>query len=73
MKFDTTDVPSFQKKVTERHRELIPHGRSFDKMQEITDSIKQGGARGNRGEMNQVKEFMRLNGVENVFNIVLGF
>lgn len=71
---ESEDVPSFQKKVTERHREPITStGRSFVIMQEITDSIKQGGQRGNRGEMSEVKAFMKLNGVESVFNIVLGF
>lgn len=65
------DIPSFQKKVTERHREPILT-RAFQSMQEITSEITQHGQRGNRGEMSQVKEFMRVNGVESAFSIVVG-
>lgn len=94
------DVPSFQKKVSERFRETIipppsiPNvsssffvgpattplapppppgtGRLFTTMQEITNLIDQGGARGNRGDMGMVRDWMDSHGVGERFAIVLG-
>ncbi|KAG7527727.1 hypothetical protein FFLO_06644 [Filobasidium floriforme] len=65
------DIPSYQKKVTERTRHQIPH-RAFDQMQEITHLIDQRGVHGNRGDMRQVKEWMGRYGLEDEFGFVMG-
>ncbi|KAJ9104757.1 hypothetical protein QFC19_003898 [Naganishia cerealis] len=65
-----SDIPSYQKKVTERYRQHIT-SRAFDTMQEITELITHGGHRGNRGDMGQVKAFMEENGVGDAFGFVV--
>ncbi|KAH8090960.1 hypothetical protein HD553DRAFT_303802 [Filobasidium floriforme] len=65
------DIPSYQKKVTERTRHQIPH-RAFSIMQEITHLIDQRGVHGNRGDMRQVKEWMARYGLEDEFGFVMG-
>jgi hypothetical protein len=66
-----SDIPSYQKKVTERHRQLIDE-RAFQGMEEITDSITQYGRFGNRGEMGEVKRWMESKGVGDAFAVVVG-
>lgn len=64
------DIPSFQKKITERFREShIPH-RKFADMREITDDIERHGQRGNRGDLAQVEKFLAENELGNAFAIV---
>ncbi|KAK4684620.1 hypothetical protein P7C73_g5547, partial [Tremellales sp. Uapishka_1] len=69
-----SDIPSYQKKVTERFRRPIaPTERKFVGMREITSEITQHGQFGNRGEMSQVRAFMDTHGVgEDFGNVVLG-
>ncbi|KAJ9125088.1 hypothetical protein QFC22_000041 [Naganishia vaughanmartiniae] len=65
-----SDIPSYQKKVTERYRQHIP-ARAFDSMSEITETITQHGQRGNRGDMGEVKAFMEQKGVGDAFGFVV--
>lgn len=53
------DIPSFQKKITERFREHDLHERKFHEMKEITDEIERHGQRGNRGDLSQVEQFLK--------------
>ncbi|KAK4057400.1 hypothetical protein OIO90_001469 [Microbotryomycetes sp. JL221] len=66
-----SDVPSFQKKITERHRSKITE-RAFSDMQEITHLISRGGHRGNRGDMTEVRDFLATKGLADAFGLVLG-
>ncbi|KAI5454791.1 hypothetical protein NCC49_003675 [Naganishia albida] len=64
------DIPSYQKKVTERYRQAIPT-RAFTDMQEITHLITQHGQRGNRGDMSQVRSWMEKHGVGDAWGYVV--
>ncbi|SGY75935.1 BQ5605_C005g03460 [Microbotryum silenes-dioicae] len=65
-----SDIPSFQKKVSERHRTPIT-SRIFSNMSEITSLIEKGGFRNNRIEMGQVKEYLVGKGLGAVFGLVV--
>ncbi|SCZ97531.1 BZ3500_MvSof-1268-A1-R1_Chr4-3g07234 [Microbotryum saponariae] len=65
-----SDIPSFQKKVSERHRIPIT-SRIFSNMSEITSLIEKGGFRNNRIEMGQVKEYLVGKGLGEVFGLVV--
>ncbi|KAM0786942.1 hypothetical protein ACM66B_002363 [Microbotryomycetes sp. NB124-2] len=69
-----SDVPSFQKKVSERFRSPISQQepRAFQDMQEITHLISRGGHRGNRGDMVEVRDFLESKGLGDAFGTVLG-
>ncbi|KAJ9618453.1 hypothetical protein H2203_009050 [Taxawa tesnikishii (nom. ined.)] len=68
-----SDVPSHQKKVSERFREEGPTvKRVFQDMREVTGEISKGGHRGNRGEMGEVKKMFEDVGLGDVFADVLG-
>ncbi|KAF2708740.1 hypothetical protein K504DRAFT_491409 [Pleomassaria siparia CBS 279.74] len=67
-----SDVPSHQKKVSERYREEGIAKRVFENMREVTGEISQGGHRGNRGEMREVREMFEGVGLSDVFAEVLG-
>ncbi|KAG8704964.1 hypothetical protein FRC11_009415, partial [Ceratobasidium sp. 423] len=66
------DIPSHQKKITERHREVGLATRAFDDMHEVTEMISTRGAKGNRGNMGEVREFLEEKGLKGVLEIVLG-
>ncbi|BGP19451.1 hypothetical protein JCM10213_006271 [Rhodosporidiobolus nylandii] len=79
------DIPSFQKKVSERYRSplLLPSAprtpgedpttrRLFVDMVEITDKITHGGHRGQRGDMGEVKDYLEKVGLGEAFGIVIG-
>ncbi|GAA5939074.1 uncharacterized protein JCM15063_004413 [Sporobolomyces koalae] len=77
------DIPSFQKKVSERFRTPLikstaslsssnPSHRIFTDMSEITSLIAQSGHRGNRGEMAEVREFLEMKGLGEAFGAVVG-
>lgn len=68
------DIPSFQKKVSERHRETLGGAgeRVFGGMEEITHLVGKGGARGNRGEMGDVRDWLGAKGLGEAFGIVVG-
>ncbi|GAA5871965.1 hypothetical protein JCM8547_006203 [Rhodosporidiobolus lusitaniae] len=79
------DIPSFQKKVTERYRtpllsSSIPPSagedptlrRLFTNMSEITSLIPQGGHRGQRNEMGVVKAYLEEQGLGEAFGLVIG-
>ena len=66
------DIPSHQKKITEKFREPITT-RLFTAMTEITDLFEKGGFRGNRNDLVAVREWLKAQGVdEKVFFEVLG-
>ncbi|KAK4052834.1 hypothetical protein OIV83_002121 [Microbotryomycetes sp. JL201] len=69
-----SDVPSFQKKVSERFRSPLSSSdpRAFSDMQEITHMISRGGHRGNRGDMSEVQAFLESKGLGDAFGVVLG-
>lgn len=81
MKFIKTDswgdIPSYQKKVSERLREGSGVGdvsvqRVFTGMQEITDSLgERGGARGNRGDMQALENWLKERGLGDAFEKVI--
>jgi len=67
------DVPSYQKKVSERYREEGDQvTRVFDSMREITGEITKGGFRQNRSEMGEVKKMFESVGLGDLFAEVLG-
>ncbi|KAJ1308055.1 hypothetical protein OPQ81_002122 [Rhizoctonia solani] len=66
------DIPSHQKKITERHREVGLPTRAFDDMREVTEMISTRGAKANRGNMGEVREFLEEKGLKGVLEIVLG-
>ena len=67
------DVPSYQKKVSERYREEGDQViRMFDSMREITGEITKGGFRQNRSEMGEVKKMFESVGLGDLFAEVLG-
>jgi len=69
-----SDVPAYQKKVSERCREEGKEVvRKFVDMREVTDEIGKGGKRGNRGEMAEVRALFESVGLEDMFEVVVGF
>ncbi|GAA5923317.1 hypothetical protein JCM1841_006481, partial [Sporobolomyces salmonicolor] len=78
------DIPSFQKKVSERYRTpLVPRSSSpacspptshrlFTSMAEITSLIPRSGHRSNRGEMGPVRDFLASKGLGEAFGAVIG-
>lgn len=64
------DIPSFQKKISERFREDQSVIRKFVGMREITDDIERHGQRGNRGDLSQVERFLRDAGLGDAFGRV---
>ena len=76
MKFIKTeswgDIPSHQKKVSERFREEFGVERVFDGMQEITDSLgERRGERANRGDMKALEAWLKKKGLEEAFEKVI--
>ena len=65
------DIPSFQKKVSEKWRETSEVRRAFDDMTEITGAVAMHGARGNRGEMGEVERMLEEKGLGHAFARVL--
>jgi len=69
------DIPSHQKKVSERYREggvNDPIERCFDDMTEITDSLgEKKGKRVNRGDMKALETWMMEKGLGNAFERVI--
>ncbi|WVQ77374.1 hypothetical protein IAR50_007059 [Cryptococcus sp. DSM 104548] len=68
------DIPSFQKKVSERFRkELGPSlsNRAFSTMTDITNDVSKYGRFGDRGEMGQVKRMMEEWGVGEDFRLAV--
>ncbi|KAG9126581.1 hypothetical protein FRC07_002921 [Ceratobasidium sp. 392] len=65
------DIPSHQKKITERYRESGVQ-RAFESMDEVTEMISTRGARANRGDMGEVRVFLEEKGLKGVLEIVLG-
>lgn len=69
------DIPSHQKKVSERFREECgEEGRKFGNMKEITDDLgEKRGARKNRGDMAALEAFLKEKGVGESFSkVVMG-
>ncbi|GAA5952336.1 hypothetical protein JCM3765_001946 [Sporobolomyces pararoseus] len=80
------DIPSFQKKVSERYRQPLLHSsastatlssndpscRIFSTMSEITKLIPQSGQRGNRGDMAEVRDYLEKKGLGEAFGAVIG-
>lgn len=66
------DIPSHQKKVSERYREMIEK-RAFENMQEITDKVgERHGARQNRGDMAAIEGWLKDKGLDDAFeNVIL--
>lgn len=68
-----SDVPSHQKKVSERYREEGEDVvRKFEGIREVTGEISKGGKRGNRGEMAEVRALSQSVGLEGLFEVVVG-
>jgi hypothetical protein len=65
-----SDIPSFQKKISERLREDDIASRQFKDMTEITDTIARHGQRGNRGDLGQVEAFLKEHSLGHVFSYV---
>lgn len=67
------DIPSHQKKVSERFREHCDEtGRKFEGMREITDDLgEKRGTRRNRGDMAALEAFLREKGVGESFSKVI--
>ncbi|KAJ0114400.1 hypothetical protein J7T55_010789 [Diaporthe amygdali] len=69
------DIPSHQKKVSERFREECgPEGRKFTGMSEITDDLgERRGTRKNRGDMAALEAWLKEKGVGDSFSkVVMG-
>lgn len=76
MKFIKThswgDIPSHQKKVSERFRETEGVKRVFSGMEEITDSLgERSGQRANRGDMQALEAWLRARGLQEAFGNVI--
>ncbi|KAB8074610.1 ubiquitin-conjugating enzyme/RWD-like protein [Aspergillus leporis] len=76
MKFIKThswgDIPSHQKKVSERFRETGNVRRVFSGMQEITDSLgERSGQRANRGDMQALEAWLEERGLHEAFEKVI--
>ncbi|OJJ44474.1 hypothetical protein ASPZODRAFT_135296 [Penicilliopsis zonata CBS 506.65] len=66
------DIPSHQKKVSERFREVEGVQRRFSCMEEITDSLgERSGQRVNRGDMQALQVWLKARGLQEAFNKVL--
>lgn len=66
------DIPSHQKKVSERFRETDGVQRVFPGMEEITDSLgERGGQRANRGDMQALEAWLGSKGLQNAFEKVI--
>lgn len=67
------DIPSHQKKVSERYRETGPQvTRAFDGMIEITDLVgERHGARQNRGDMAAIEAWLKDKGLGDMFESVI--
>ncbi|KAJ5887581.1 hypothetical protein N7495_007622 [Penicillium taxi] len=65
------DIPSYQKKVSERFREEDIQ-RVFTGMEEITDSLgERGGQRANRGDMQALEAWLGSKGLQEAFEKVI--
>lgn len=65
------DIPSHQKKVSERYRETDIE-RVFSGMEEITDSLgERGGQRANRGDMQALEAWLTAKGLQEAFEKVI--
>lgn len=65
------DIPSHQKKVSERFRETDVQ-RVFSRMEEITDSLgERGGKRANRGDMQALEAWLQDRGLQEAFENVI--
>lgn len=65
------DIPSHQKKVSERFRETEVQ-RVFSRMEEITDSLgERGGKRANRGDMQALEAWLHDKGLQEAFDNVI--
>ncbi|KAJ5174405.1 uncharacterized protein N7482_000282 [Penicillium canariense] len=66
------DIPSHQKKVSERFRETEGIKRVFARMEEITDSLgERGGQRANRGDMQALEAWLGSKGLQEAFEKVI--
>lgn len=66
------DIPSHQKKVSERFREVQNVQRVFGGMEEITDSLgERGGQRANRGDMQALEIWLGSKGLQEAFEKVI--
>jgi hypothetical protein len=66
------DIPSHQKKVSERFRETEAIRRVFSGMEEITDSLgERGGQRANRGDMQALEAWLGSKGLQEAFEKVI--
>ncbi|KAF7714926.1 Uncharacterized protein PECH_007830 [Penicillium ucsense] len=66
------DIPSHQKKVSERFRETENIQRVFPGMEEITDSLgARGGQRANRGDMQALEAWLGERGLQRAFEQVI--
>ncbi|KAJ5332827.1 hypothetical protein MYU51_008997 [Penicillium brevicompactum] len=66
------DIPSHQKKVSERFREVESVQRVFPGMEEITDSLgERGGQRANRGDMQALEAWLGSRGLQEAFEKVI--
>jgi hypothetical protein len=66
------DIPSHQKKVSERYRETKDVQRVFSGMEEITDSLgERSGHRANRGDMQALETWLQARGLHEAFDKVI--
>ncbi|KAJ5458340.1 hypothetical protein N7475_009728 [Penicillium sp. IBT 31633x] len=66
------DIPSHQKKVSERFRETEAVQRLFPGMEEITDTLgERGGQRANRGDMQALEAWLGSKGLQEAFEKVI--
>ncbi|KAJ5612547.1 hypothetical protein N7510_005741 [Penicillium lagena] len=66
------DIPSHQKKVSERFRETEGIKRVFSGMEEITDSLgERSGQRANRGDMQALEAWLGTKGLQEAFEKVI--
>ncbi|KAJ5931159.1 hypothetical protein N7466_006652 [Penicillium verhagenii] len=66
------DIPSHQKKVSERFRQTENVERVFSGMEEITDSLgERGGQRANRGDMQALEVWLEAKGLQEAFKMVI--
>ncbi|KAJ6023725.1 hypothetical protein N7540_004522 [Penicillium herquei] len=66
------DIPSHQKKVSERFRQTTDIQRVFSGMEEITNSLgERGGQRANRGDMQAFEVWLSSKGLQEAFEKVI--
>lgn len=66
------DIPSHQKKVSERFRETEGVQRAFSRMEEITNSLgERSGKRANRGDMQALEAWLDVRGLREAFGQVI--